>query len=137
LYSSIYNIKGILCKYLISMVEKAFFFATTVVSISIPSIYIRGTYGQSIKLAKKHRTLIWRIFATIEKWTIPFQVIRTKKKFEKNCCCWFFYFFICTHKNTFSTHPITCFYDKNSLSRNIKCDAYFVKKLWIGKPVSF
>jgi hypothetical protein len=37
------------------------------VSISAQSIYLRGTYGQSIKLAKKPRTPILRIFATIEK----------------------------------------------------------------------
>jgi hypothetical protein len=62
-----YNIKGILCKYLISKVEKAFCFATTRVSIRTPSIYFRGTYRQSIKLAKKPRTLILRIFPTVEK----------------------------------------------------------------------
>jgi hypothetical protein len=50
------NIKGILYKYLISIVN-AFCFATTGVSISTPSIYFPGTYGQSIKLAKKPRTL--------------------------------------------------------------------------------
>jgi hypothetical protein len=43
--------------------KKGFWFATTGVSISARSIYFWGTYGQSIKLAKKPRTLILlRIF---------------------------------------------------------------------------
>jgi hypothetical protein len=50
----------VLCKYLIS-IEKG------ILSISAPSIYSRGTYGQSIKLEKKPRTLIFKIFATVEK----------------------------------------------------------------------
>jgi hypothetical protein len=36
-------------------------------SISALSFYFRGTYGQNFKLAKKPRTLVLRIFATVEK----------------------------------------------------------------------
>jgi hypothetical protein len=49
----------------ISTVEKCFL--KSEVSISAPSIYSQGTYGQSMKLAKKPRTLIFKIFAPIEK----------------------------------------------------------------------
>jgi hypothetical protein len=62
-----YNITDILCKYLILKVENAICFATTGVSVSASCIYFRGTYGQSIKLAKKPRTLILKIFATVAK----------------------------------------------------------------------
>jgi hypothetical protein len=62
-----YNIKGILCKYLISKVESAFCFATTEVWINVPSVYYRDIYGQSFKLANIPRTLILKIFPTVEK----------------------------------------------------------------------
>jgi hypothetical protein len=63
LNSTIYNIKGTLCKYLISIVEKYLLFCYNwgVHSISAPSIYFRSTYGQIIKLAKKPRPLIFKI----------------------------------------------------------------------------
>jgi hypothetical protein len=65
-HKSMNNIKNILCNYLILKVEKTFCFATATESISAPSNYFWGTYGQSIKLAKKPRTLVLRIIATIE-----------------------------------------------------------------------
>jgi hypothetical protein len=55
----------------------AFCFATTEVPISVPSIYFQNTYGQSIKLAKKSRTLILKIFATIEKLSFYVQLLNT------------------------------------------------------------
>jgi hypothetical protein len=58
-------------------VEQLCNFATTGVSIRVPSIYFRGTYGQIIKLAKKPRTLILKIFVTIEKWSFSVQLLNT------------------------------------------------------------
>jgi hypothetical protein len=63
-----FNIKGILCEYLISKEEKKPSVLLQLgLFISAPSIFCRGTYGQSNKLAKKPRTPILRIFATVEK----------------------------------------------------------------------
>jgi hypothetical protein len=59
------------------MVEKCLLFATTGMSISAPSMYLRGTYEQSIKLAKKLRTVILKIFATIEKLSFAVQQLNT------------------------------------------------------------
>jgi hypothetical protein len=53
-----------------------------------------------------------------------FKLSEQKENIEKNIVN----FFIFNHKNSFPTHPITCFYDKNSLSRHLKCHAYFVEK---------
>jgi hypothetical protein len=60
-----------------SLLWKLFCFATTGVYINAPSIYFQGTYGQSIKFAKKPRTLFWRIFARIEKLNFLVQLLNT------------------------------------------------------------
>jgi hypothetical protein len=73
----VYNIKGILCKYLISKVEKTLCFVTIEVSISVSSFYFRGSYGQSSKLAKIPKTLILKITTTFEKLSFSVHLSNT------------------------------------------------------------
>jgi hypothetical protein len=68
------------------------YYAKTGVFISGPYIYFRGSFGQSIKLAKKPRTIILRILVTIEKLSFSVQLSNIIKSFN-------FKFKLCTILN--------------------------------------